>query len=76
FAAAKTAFEVALYVLPEYPEAHFLLAEVLLETEEQDEAALHLEAYLEHEFRGPWSEIARQRLEQIRSTSCPEPLPF
>ncbi|MEZ5942642.1 MAG: tetratricopeptide repeat protein [Planctomycetaceae bacterium] len=76
FAAAKTAFEVALHVLPEYPEAHFLLAEVLLETEEQDEAALHLEAYLEHEFRGPWSDIARQRLEQIRSTSCPEPLPF
>ena len=62
--AAAIAFEVALDVYPDYPEAHFFLAEVLHEQDQPEAAASHWSAYLKHDARGPWAEIAEQRLEQ------------
>lgn len=61
--AAIIAFQVALDVFPDYPEAHFLIAEVLHETNDGQTAREHWEAYLEYDARGPWADIARQRLD-------------
>lgn len=66
-AAACDAFRVALTILPEYPDAHYHLAETLNELGQVDEACLHWEEYLQHDHRGPWADIARQRLEQMGS---------
>lgn len=63
--AAKTAFQVALTILPEYPDAHYHLAETLNEMGETSSAREHWEEYLHHDHRGPWAEVARQRIEQL-----------
>ena len=60
--AAKDAFQIALDLHPEYPDAHFHLAGVLEQLELVDDAAEHWRAYLEFDQRGPWAEIARERL--------------
>jgi tetratricopeptide (TPR) repeat protein len=60
--AAQSALQIALHVLPDYPEAHFLLAEVLQAQEDYAAAASHWEAYLQHDSRGPWADLARERL--------------
>ena len=62
---AALAFEVALDVYPDYPEAHYFLAEVLNELDDPDAAAEHWSAYLRHDRRGPWAENAQQRLDQL-----------
>lgn len=62
-AAAKQAFQKALQLLPEYPDAHFHLAETLYDLGEDAQARVHWEEYLQHDSRGPWADIARQRLE-------------
>jgi len=62
FDAARGAFEKSLRLLPEYPDAHFHLAETLYDLGEDAEARLHWEEYLQHDSRGPWADIARQRL--------------
>jgi tetratricopeptide (TPR) repeat protein len=59
---AKSAFEIALDVHPDYPDAHFHLAGVLEQLGEVDEAAEHWQKYLEFDQQGPWAEIARERL--------------
>ena len=61
-AGAKSAFEIALDVHPDYPDAHFHLAGVLEQLDEIDEAATHWHKYLEFDQRGPWAETARERL--------------
>ncbi|WP_010586654.1 tetratricopeptide repeat protein [Schlesneria paludicola] len=61
-ASAKDAFQIALDLHPEYPDAHFHLAGVLEQLDRSDEAAEHWRAYLEFDQRGPWAEIARERL--------------
>ncbi len=62
--AARQAFEQSLQLLPEYPDAHFHLAETLHDLGEEDLSRVHWEEYLRHHSRGPWAEIARQRLQQ------------
>ena len=59
---AKAAFQIALDLHPEYPDAHFHLAGVLEQLNQVDEAAEHWLKYLEFDSRGPWAEIARERL--------------
>ena len=61
--AAQEAFRVALDLHPDYPDAHFHLAELLERSGQRDEAATHWRRYLEFDQRGPWADIARQRLE-------------
>ena len=62
--AAADAFSVALDIHEESPEVHFQLAETLAELGRLADAIPHWEAYLEHEQRGPWAELARQRLQR------------
>ena len=62
---AQAAFEVALTILPEYPDAHYHLAETLCELDEIHPAREHWRHYLKHDQRGPWAEVAKQRLEQF-----------
>ena len=64
---AQEAFRVALDLHPDYPDAHFHLAELLEQSGHRDEAASHWRRYLEFDQRGPWADIARQRLEAERS---------
>jgi tetratricopeptide (TPR) repeat protein len=59
---AKAAFQIALDLHPDYPDAHFHLAGVLEQLDQVDEAAEHWHKYLEFDQRGPWAEIARERL--------------
>lgn len=61
-AAAVDALSVALDIHDDYPDAHFHLAEALAELERFDEAIPHWQCYLEHDRRGPWADLARQRL--------------
>jgi len=61
--AARRSFETALKLLPEYPDAHFHLAETLYDLGDDAQARMHWEEYLQHDSRGPWAEIARQRLD-------------
>ncbi len=59
---ASSAFRIALDLHPDYPEAHFHLAGVLEQLGQTEEAAEHWQKYLEFDQRGPWAEIARERL--------------
>ncbi|WP_146510144.1 tetratricopeptide repeat protein [Thalassoglobus neptunius] len=74
--AAKTAFLVALTILPEYPDAHYHLAETLFELDDISSAREHWTEYLKHDQRGPWADVARQRLEvfDIDSMSTTSPI--
>lgn len=60
---ARSCFERALQLLPDYPDAHFHLAETLHRLGEVQLAREHWEAYLQFDSRGPWADIARQRVE-------------
>ncbi|CAK9108553.1 unnamed protein product [Durusdinium trenchii] len=62
---ARTAFQVALSILPEYPDAHYHLAETLNELGETALARQHWQEYLKHDHRGPWADIARARLDNL-----------
>ena len=59
---ATAAFQIALDLHADYPDAHFHLAGVLESLGQTDEAADHWRKYLEFDQRGPWAEIARERL--------------
>lgn len=59
---AKEAFRVALDLHPDYPDVHFHLAELLERGGQREEAATHWRRYLDFDQRGPWADIARQRL--------------
>ncbi len=59
---ARTAFQIALDLHPDYPEVHFHLAGLLEQLGETENAAKHWQRYLDFDQRGPWAEIARERL--------------
>ncbi len=62
FDAAVSAFRIALELHPDYPDAHLHLAEALHSLGRTDEAEPHWRQYLEFDRRGPWADLARQRL--------------
>jgi tetratricopeptide (TPR) repeat protein len=64
---ALDAFGIALAIHADYAEAHYHKAEVLHELGRSAEAIAHWETYLAHDSRGPWADIARQRLESEMS---------
>jgi len=59
---AQEAFRVALDLHPDYPDAHFHLAELLERMNRPEDAAEHWRCYLKYDQRGPWADLARQRL--------------
>lgn len=62
FDAAVAALRIALDVHPDYPDAHLHLAEALHASGRTAEAEPHWRCYLEFDRRGPWADLARQRL--------------
>ena len=64
---ALEAFRVALDLHADYPDAHYHLADLLERTDRKEEAAEHWRCYLKFDQRGPWAEVARQRLESLNS---------
>lgn len=63
---ALDAFDLALEIHPEYPDAYFQKAETLAELGRLAEAAPYWRRYLGYDSRGPWAELARQRLSELR----------
>jgi len=63
---AIDAFDIALDVHPDYPDAHLHKAETLHQAGRTPEAALHWRKYLEFDQTGPWAEAARRRLEELQ----------
>ncbi len=61
---AQAAFQIALDLHPDYPEVHFHLGGVLEQLGQKSEAATHWLKYLDFDQRGPWAEIARERLDR------------
>lgn len=59
---AIEAFETALESHPDFPDAHFHLAEVLQRSGRSEAATDHWAAYLQFDQHGPWADTARQRL--------------
>ena len=62
---ALDAFDIALHSHADYPDAHFHKAELLHRLNRDAEARSHWQTYLEHDQRGPWADVARQRLAQF-----------
>jgi tetratricopeptide (TPR) repeat protein len=62
FDAAISGFRIALDLHADYPDAHLHLAEALHAVGRADEAEPHWRQYLEFDRRGPWADLARQRL--------------
>jgi tetratricopeptide (TPR) repeat protein len=60
--AATAALRIALDLHPDYPDAHLHLAEALHASGRTAEAEPHWRRYLEFDRRGPWADLARQRL--------------
>jgi len=65
---AIDSLRIALGVHPDYPDAHWHLANVLHQLGRDDDARTHWQAYLRFDSRGPWAEQARQRIEQPDAT--------
>ncbi len=66
---ALDAFDIALQSHADYPDAHFHKAELLSQLNRAAEAIPHWQAYLTHDQRGPWADVARQRLESETGSS-------
>ncbi len=64
---ALEAFDIALNSHADYPDAHFHKAELLHRLNRDTEARPHWQTYLEHDQRGPWADVARQRLNDATS---------
>ncbi|HET6426062.1 MAG TPA: tetratricopeptide repeat protein [Planctomycetaceae bacterium] len=62
--AARDAFRVALDLHPDFPDAHFHLAQLLERLGDSLSAQPHWRRYLTFDQRGPWAELARQRLNE------------
>ncbi len=66
--AALEAFEIALNTHPHYPEANFHKAQLLHNTGRTEDAVSCWQQYLKCDSRGPWADIALQRLEDAGAT--------
>ncbi len=66
--AAMLAFDIALEVHPDYPDAVLQKAETLAELGRGNEAVVLWRQYLTFDSRGPWADLARQRLETWAAT--------
>ncbi|MFM9963165.1 MAG: tetratricopeptide repeat protein [Planctomycetaceae bacterium] len=62
---ALEAFDIALQCHADYPDAHFHKAELLHRLNRTAEAIPHWQAYLAQDQRGPWADVARQRIEAV-----------
>lgn len=60
--AARDAFRVAIDLHPDFPDAHFHLAQLLERLGDKLNAEQHWRKYLTFDQRGPWADLARQRL--------------
>jgi len=58
------AFDESLQIFPDFPEAHLHKAETLRQMKQTEDAIAYWKRYLELDQRGPWAELAHQRLEQ------------
>lgn len=65
---ALSAFDIALQLHSDYPDAVWHKAEVLSQTGRSDMALPLWRQYLQFDSRGPWAEIARQRLAEASDT--------
>ncbi|MBW3543692.1 MAG: tetratricopeptide repeat protein, partial [Planctomycetes bacterium] len=59
---AAGAFEIALELHVDFADAHFHLAGTLEDLGRHKQAREHWRAYLRYDRRGPWADLARQRL--------------
>jgi DNA-binding transcriptional MerR regulator len=64
FTSAIDAFDIALDIHADYPDAHLHKAEALHQAGRSSEAVAHWSKYLEFDQSGPWAEAARKRLEE------------
>ncbi|WP_240928230.1 MerR family transcriptional regulator [Thalassoroseus pseudoceratinae] len=62
---ALMAFDAALDIHSEYPDAHRHKAALLDGLRREDESRHHWQAYLDCDPRGPWAQEAKDRLQQI-----------
>ncbi len=62
---AIEAFDAAIEIHPAFAEAHLHKAETLYQMHQPEDAIRHWQLYLENDDRGPWVELAYQRLEQF-----------
>jgi tetratricopeptide (TPR) repeat protein len=73
---AEQSLHRCLEIDPEFPDAHYHLAEILHEQQRTDDAIQHWETYLHAGVRGPWADLARQRLDEFaefKSVICSLP---
>lgn len=68
FTSAIEAFDIALDIHADYPDAHLHKAETLHQSGRGGEAAVHWHKYLEFDQSGPWADAARKRLEELAVT--------
>jgi DNA-binding transcriptional MerR regulator len=64
---ALDAFNIALEIHPDYPDALLQKAEALHHLGRTPEARQHWLSYLTHTDRGPWADLARHRLQEADS---------
>lgn len=68
------AFNIALRIHADCPEAHWFKADALRELGRFDDAVKSWQDYLAYDQRGPWAEMAQQYLEEYtRRTEVPQP---
>ncbi len=66
FTSAIDAFNIALDIHGDCPDAHLHKAETLHQAGRSSEAVAHWQKYLEFDRSGPWAEAARKRLEEVQ----------
>ena len=66
---ALDAFNIALDIHPDFPDAHLHKAESLHQAGRTQEAIEHWQKYLAFDQSGPWAEAARRRLEEAAAIS-------
>ena len=68
---AKAALEQALDISEDFADGHFHLGEAMRELGDAAAARRHLRRYLTLESRGPWADLARQKLELLDRDETP-----